>query len=215
MKLVKKLLYKFGSSANIEIRKNRIDALPEFANKPRNLEIVSPRIIRNSKNIYIGDDVKIGPHSVIKTSTEYPGNWMITNEYPMEKQHFDPVLKIGHRVSASSHLQINAIREIIIEDDVLIAANVFICDALHGYTNVDIPYKYQPMGNISPIIVGRGSWIGQNVVIMPGVTIGEMSIIGANSVVTKSVPPKSIAVGAPARVIKVWDEGINNWNKVN
>jgi len=48
-------------------------------------------------------------------------------------------------------------------------------------------------------------------VILPGVTIGEYSIIGANSVVTKSIPPRSIAVGAPAKVIKQWDDKSDRW----
>jgi lipopolysaccharide O-acetyltransferase len=59
--------------------------------------------------------------------------------------------------------------------------------------------------------IGRGCWIGQNVVILPSVKIGEMSIIGANSVVTQSIPERSIAVGAPARVIKQWDDKNREW----
>jgi acetyltransferase-like isoleucine patch superfamily enzyme len=67
------------------------------------------------------------------------------------------------------------------------------------------------MFRIAPIVIKRGCWIGQNVVIMPGVTIGELSIIGANSVVTGNIPPRSIAVGAPARVIKTWDAASRAW----
>jgi len=82
---------------------------------------------------------------------------------------------------------------------------------LHGYQTPDLPYKYQPLQRIAPVAVGRGCWIGQNVVILPSVTIGEMSIIGANSVVTHDIPARSIAVGAPARVIKQWDEKSRRW----
>jgi lipopolysaccharide O-acetyltransferase len=49
------------------------------------------------------------------------------------------------------------------------------------------------------------------VVIMPGVTVGALSIIGANSVVTKSIPDRCIAIGAPARVVKTWDERAKAW----
>lgn len=70
------------------------------------------------------------------------------------------------------------------------------------------------MFRIAPIKIGRGCWIGQNVVVMPGVTIGEMSIIGANSVVTSNIPERSIAMGTPARVMKRWDEQKKDWVKV-
>ena len=214
MILFRKLAYKLGLKSKVKKTINAGGSLPQFGNNPKNLEIIPPRTIRNEKNIFIGDDVKIGPYSVIKTSVEYPGGWMTTDKYPWKKQTFSPTLKIGNRVTATSNLQVNALHEIIIEDDVLFAANVFICDGLHGYTNVDIPFKYQPMFKIERIKIGRGSWIGQNVVVMPGVTIGEMAIIGANSVVTKNIPPKSIAVGVPAKVVKVWDEHLKDWKLV-
>jgi acetyltransferase-like isoleucine patch superfamily enzyme len=93
----------------------------------------------------------------------------------------------------------------VIEDDVMFASNVFINDASHGYENASVPFKYQPLFKINPVRIGRGSWVGQNAVILSGVTIGELSIIGANSVVTSSVPEKCIAVGNPAKVIQQWD----------
>jgi lipopolysaccharide O-acetyltransferase len=64
---------------------------------------------------------------------------------------------------------------------------------------------------ISPVLIKQGCWIGQNVVILPGVTIGELAIIGANSVVTTSVPDRCIAVGVPAKVIKEWNKDIEGW----
>ena len=101
--------------------------------------------------------------------------------------------------------------DITIEDDVMFASNINISDGLHGYETAEEPYKFQPMGHIAPVTIKRGCWIGQNVVVMPGVTIGELSIIGANSVVTRSIPARSIAVGAPTKVIKQWDEGTQRW----
>jgi acetyltransferase-like isoleucine patch superfamily enzyme len=106
---------------------------------------------------------------------------------------------------------IGAVRQVDIGDDVLFAFNVTILDNLHGFENPYEPYKYQPLQRIAPVEVSRGCWIGQNTVILPSVKIGEMSIIGANSVVTHSVPERSIAVGAPARVIKQWDEKSGQW----
>jgi lipopolysaccharide O-acetyltransferase len=57
-------------------------------------------------------------------------------------------------------------------------------------------------------------WIGEHVVILPGVRIGEYSVIGANSVVTESVPARSVAVGAPARVVRRWSDERGSWVSV-
>ncbi len=65
--------------------------------------------------------------------------------------------------------------------------------------------------NISPILIKKGCWVGQNVIVLPGVTIGEYCIIGANSVVKESIPDKCIAVGNPAKIVKKWEEETQHW----
>jgi acetyltransferase-like isoleucine patch superfamily enzyme len=187
--------------------------LPKFANAPKNLRIEKPRrVLCEAERVFVGDDVWIGPGSLLMTIEEYPSTPMRHPERPARfKQVFDPRITIGNRVTSTGSLTISAMQEITIEDDVMLASNVFICDGLHGFENADEPYRYQKMGRIAPIKIKRGCWVGQNVVIMPGVTIGELSIVGANSVVTRSIPPRSIAVGAPARVIKKWDESARKW----
>ena len=96
----------------------------------------------------------------------------------------------------------------------MFASNVFITDFSHGYDRADVPYKYQGLSRIAPVTIKKGSWIGQNVVILPGVTIGENVIIGANSVVRKSLPDRCIAAGNPAKVKKLWDEATETWKPV-
>ena len=112
-------------------------------------------------------------------------------------------------------LQISAFEKVIIEDDVMFASNIHINDGFHGYENAHVPYKYQRIIGIKPIVIKKGCWIGQNVVILPGVVIGEQSIIGANSVVTKSIPEKAIAFGNPAAVMKKWDDSTQEWQTVS
>ena len=185
--------------------------LPEFANYPLNLEIQLPRRIRNPHKILIGDNVKIGPNSVLSAQTQYPTNWLKNYDESQEIQRFDPTIIIGDRVTATGSLQIFAFREIAIEADVMFASNIYISDGFHGYQTANIPYKYQKIFNIEPVTIKKGCWIGQNVVINPGVTIGENSIIGANSVVTKDISSKSIAFGNPAHIHKIWDEKYKNW----
>jgi acetyltransferase-like isoleucine patch superfamily enzyme len=190
-------------------------SMPAFANDPDNLVIDLPRRVKNPERIFLGDDIRLGPNCVLSANTRYPGGWLRHPEGRHVEQTFEPTLRIGNRVTATSSLQIFALREIVIEDDVMFASNAFLCDALHAYRTASEPYKYQGMDTPRPIRIERGCWIGQNVVVLPGVIIGECSIIGANSVVTRSVPARSIAAGAPARVMKRWSEDGQTWENVD
>ncbi|HEX7044937.1 MAG TPA: acyltransferase [Burkholderiales bacterium] len=186
--------------------------LPAFATRPKNLSIDLPRRIRGAAYMHIGDDVHLGPGCLLIALDRYPlMPYADVDGRPRAVQQFRPRLVIGNRVTATAALTLAAHQEIVIEDDVLFASNINITDGLHGYANAEEPYKYQPIFRIGPIRIGRGAWIGQNVQVLPGVTIGELAIIGANSVVTRDVPPRSIAVGVPARVIKRWNEQRGRW----
>jgi acetyltransferase-like isoleucine patch superfamily enzyme len=181
-----------------------------FANKPVDLKIKSPIVIQGARRISIGEQVFIGENSVIR-AVEVARNVRRDPNRSDVCERFEPRILIGSRVWATSALHLDAHREVTIEDDVMLASNVFISDASHGYADANVPYMYQPRSKPLPIRIGRGCWIGQNVAIMPGVTVGELSIIGANSVVTKNVPPQCIAAGSPARVIKRWDARAECW----
>lgn len=215
MKMLRRVLFGFIVRLGIllESARSKIAAasLPDFANKPKRLVVDLPRRINNPKRIHFGDDVKLGPNSVLNARTEYPGEWMRDPEGDHVSQEFDPAIWIGHRVTATSALQVTAFKEIVIEDDVMFAANVYISDGLHSTASAHCPYKFQGIWRVAAIRIGRGCWIGQNVVFMPGVTLGEFCVVGANSVVTSDLPAKSIAVGNPARVIKRWSSVRERW----
>jgi acetyltransferase-like isoleucine patch superfamily enzyme len=185
--------------------------LPKFGNTPKDLVIELPRRLNNPQCIFLGDNVRLGPGTLLNPVRRYPSSWVKHSGKDYKVQEFNPRITIGNRVTATGNLTIGAAREVIIEDDVLFASNVTILDNFHGYENPDEPYKYQPLSRIVPVLIKKGCWIGENVVILPGVTIGEMTIIGANSVVTKSLPDRCIAVGAPARISKKWDGAIRQW----
>lgn len=189
--------------------------LPRFANHPQNVNIALPRNIVNPDRIFLGNDIYLGPNSLLIALARYPGPTMEHPEKKGTKQTFDSKISIGSRVTSTGQLQVAAMSEITIEDDVMFATNVNITDGFHGYTRIDEPFKYQDIFRIQPITIKQGCWIGQNVVIFPGVTIGEMSIIGANSVVAKSIPDRCIAVGMPAKVVKRWDAGLEAWVPVD
>lgn len=191
------------------------ETLPRFATRPEGLKIDLPRSISGADRMFVGDHVELGPGCFLIAVTSYPSRKMASPEFPMEPQTFEPTLRIGNRVTATAGLQIFVQRSVEIGDDVMFASNVFINDGSHGYDSATVPYRYQPITRIAPIRIGGGCWIGQNVVIMPGVTIGENALIGANSVVTRDIPPRSIAVGTPARVVKRWDAEAGAWSAVD
>ena len=93
---------------------------------------------------------------------------------------------------------------IVIEDDVWTGHHVYITDQNHGYEDTSRPISQQTQPE-RPVRIGAGSWLGHGVVVLPGVTIGRHVAVGAQSVVTKDLPDYCVAVGNPARVVRVRD----------
>ena len=73
---------------------------------------------------------------------------------------------------------------------------------MNGLTETPAGCKYVRRTSALPVMIEDGCWIGGGVIILPGVTIGQKSVIGAGSVVTKDIPANSLAVGNPCRVIR-------------
>lgn len=117
----------------------------------------------------------------------------------------NPRIIIGNDVNIESDCHISAINEVVIENNVLIASFVYISDHSHGNISakeMDIPPLKRELYSKGPIRICKDVWLGEKVIVLPGVTIGEGSVIGAGSVVTKNIPPFCVAVGNPAKVIK-------------
>jgi len=100
-----------------------------------------------------------------------------------------------------------------IGNNVMLAQNIVISGLNHGYELVDIPPSEQKTVT-KKIVVMDDVWIGANCVITAGVTIGKHAVIGAGSIVTKDVPPFSVSVGNPAKVVKLYNFEINKWERV-
>lgn len=90
--------------------------------------------------------------------------------------------------------------KITLADDVLLGPEVLITAAGYDY-NQGSPVNAQPMKE-GDIVIGRDVWIGCRAIVTAGVTIGDGCIIGAGSIVTRDLPPGSVAVGAPARIVR-------------
>lgn len=160
-----------------------------------------PFDIRNKKNIKIGKGFSTGVGCRIEA-------------YPFDNQKI--VLEIGENFKINDRVHIAAHHKITIGNNVLVASGVFITDLSHGnYSgdNQDSPESYVDKRAISakPVQIGNNVWLGEHVIVLPGVEIGDNSIIGAGAVVTKSIPSNAIAAGNPAKVIKCYCFESNVW----
>jgi acetyltransferase-like isoleucine patch superfamily enzyme len=123
-----------------------------------------------------------------------PGVW-ITAPRPAR-------VRIGAGTFLNLGVTVAALELVEIGDHCMFANGCFITDADHRFDDPDRPVPWQGFQSKGPTRVGDNVWCGANVVITSGVTVGERCVIGANSVVNTDIPPFSVAVGAPARVVK-------------
>ena len=151
------------------------------------------------KWIWIGEDVLIAADVTLSAGMG-PGQDMVTN----------PVVRIGDRCLIGRGTSIIGHLSIEIGDDVFTGMNVYITDQNHGYENLDEPIGKQ-LPNEQPVSIGEGVWIGSGAIILPGSKIGNHVVIGANSVVTGEIPSYSVAVGSPAKVVRLYDG--NSWER--
>lgn len=111
-------------------------------------------------------------------------------------------LWIGARTIFGHHCTVAAKESIRIGRDCLIAEMVSIRDHDHRFDDFSVPIREQGSA-CAPVVIGNGVWLAARVVVVKGVTIGDNAIIGAGAVVTKDIPAGAIAVGVPARVVKM------------
>lgn len=131
----------------------------------------------------------------------------------------DKVLFIFENVQINDYVHITAMENVTIGNNVLMASRIYISDCSHGSYAGDendscpksIP-KERPLFS-SPVIIQDNVWLGESVSVLPGVTIGKGTIVGANSVVTKDLPNHVIAVGIPAKPIKKFNFQSQRWEK--
>jgi acetyltransferase-like isoleucine patch superfamily enzyme len=166
-----------------------------------------PFDIRNRRNIRIGKRFITGRGCRLEA-------------YPAESRQSNILISIGDDVQINDYVHISSRNSVKIGNNVLIAGKVFISDLNHGsygfngvHDHPDIP----PADRVevsSFVEIEDNVWIGESVNILPGVRIGKGSVVGAMSVVTKDIPPYSIAAGCPAKVIKAFDFSLHQWIKV-
>ena len=113
---------------------------------------------------------------------------------------FTPGLTLGDRSGVGIDCEVYG--PVTIGKDVMMGPEVVIYTSGHCFDRTDISMMEQGSTDPEPVTIGNDVWIGRRVMIMPGVTIGDGCVIGAGAVVTKDIPPYSVAGGVPAKVIK-------------
>jgi lipopolysaccharide O-acetyltransferase len=158
-----------------------------FASYGRRSVIQLPVRLRGPARIAVGDGVFIGSGSWLQVEGE---------------EHGDVVISIGEGTSIVGGCVISAALSVRVGERVLMARNVYIADHMHAFEDVGEAVLEQGIDRVAPVEICDGAWLGQNVVVGPGVRIGRGAVVGSNSVVLDDVPDYAVAVGAPARVIR-------------
>jgi acetyltransferase-like isoleucine patch superfamily enzyme len=151
------------------------------------LHVIGPQYISIGNNFYAGRRLRIEAISGCRGG------------------QCDPRIHIGDNVGFNYDCHIGCINRVTIGNNVLLASRVFITDHFHGDMSPEsllIGPRDRVLYCKGPVVIEDNVWIGEGVAVMPNVTIGRDSIIGANSVVTKDIPANSLAAGVPARVIR-------------
>ena len=147
----------------------------------------------NLNNIYISKRVFIDVKSIIRIMDECE-------------------LYIGGGTYIGPHCHLSGTeKKLVIGKNVLIAPRVYITTTNYNYEDITKPIKNQGHVSKGDVTIEDGSWLGIGSCILSGTTVGKNSIIGANAVVTNNIPPFSVAVGSPARVVKQYNEKEKKW----
>lgn len=169
-----------------------------FAEYGRDVFIHPKAVISRPEYMVVGDGCRIGAYASIYL-------------HPLEKGHKGPLLVLGKGVFVGIRSVISAHYRVELRDHVLLGPNVVIADAHHRYEDVTVPIRKAGMTEKSFVVIEEEVWIGFNSCIFRGVNVGRHSVVGANSVVNADVPPYSVVVGSPARVVRWFDHKIGQW----
>ena len=123
-------------------------------------------------------------------------------------------LEIGDGCALGFANHIFATRRVVLGPKVLTANGVYISDNVHAYNEIGVAVIDQPIRQLADVSIGEGSWIGHNACIL-GASIGRHCVIGANAVVLDDIPDFAVAVGAPARIVRRYDQETARWRRVD
>ncbi len=148
--------------------------------------IQMPARLKNPQRIAIGSGAFVGAGSWLQVLDAEGG----------------VALEIGDGASIAEGCVLSTAQSIRLGTKVSFARHVYVADHSHGYDDPTRPSVEQGITDVRAVEIGDGAWLGENVMVLPGVRIGKGAVVAANSVVSKDVPDFSVAAGAPARVVR-------------
>jgi acetyltransferase-like isoleucine patch superfamily enzyme len=173
-------------------------------------------LISNARIIRFPFDIR-GKHHIHFGKNLTTGYWCRIEAFS-EKNN--KTLIFGDNVQLNDFVHITASKSVKIGNNVLLASKIYISDTIHGSylgdindSSPDTPPQERLL-SFKDVVIKDNVWIGEFVSVLPGVTIGKGSIIGANSVVSKDIPDYVIAVGIPAKPIKKYNFELKKWEKI-
>jgi lipopolysaccharide O-acetyltransferase len=150
--------------------------------------VIQPPVrLVGERRIAVGDDVFVGS-----------GSWLQT----LDGFGSDIAIELGDGTNLAGGCVLSAAVSVRLGRAVLLARNVYVADHGHAFEDTALPVIAQGFRDIRPVEICDGAWLGENVVVCPGVRIGRGAVVGANAVVLEDVPDYAVAVGAPARVVR-------------
>lgn len=163
------------------------------ANIGKNVKAEHGLNVKNPKYITIGDGCYFGPDCRIEAWDCYLDD------------HFSPSIVFGKDVRINSTCHIGCINKIEIGDQTLLGSHVLIIDHSHGKNSEDelgVHPSERRLFSKGGIVIGKRCWLCENVVILPGVHVGDESVVAANAVVTTDVPERCVVAGNPGKIVK-------------
>jgi acetyltransferase-like isoleucine patch superfamily enzyme len=158
---------------------------------PGSIICFPPAALFGEAAIRIGEDALIGPYVSLSAGMA-PGQELLS----------DSIVTIGDRCLIGRQSSIVGHLSVTLGDDVFFGPNVYVTDQNHAVDRLELPIGKQSEPE-RPVIIGTGSWLGTNSVVLPGVSIGRHVAVGAGSVVTTDLPDNAVAAGVPARVLRI------------
>jgi len=148
-------------------------------------------------------------HIILEGVSIGRGCWLYAMTADSAGHSYDPEIIVGEGTQIGDYCHITCATKLTIGQNVLLTQGVLISDSIHVYTDPTTPIINQGLSS-TPMSIGDGSWIGNHAAII-GCSVGCHCVVGANAVVTRDVPDYCVVAGAPARIIKRYDDKIGEW----
>jgi acetyltransferase-like isoleucine patch superfamily enzyme len=160
-----------------------------------------PSKLHGRRSIRVGSQTLIRSYAYMDAISAYAG------------RQYHPAIEIGDNVYIGRHVYLTACDRIVISNGCVLSEHVYISDLAHGLDPQNGPIMKQPIESRGGVHLGPNCFLGYRAVILPGVSLGEWCVVGANSVVTRSFPAFSMIAGSPAKLVKVYAHDLRQWVK--